>query len=141
MARRQLVDLPDEILRDICFSLEWKDALSLQSTSRRFKDVATEHLLWKDFCQRSFRYWSESHQISSKLADPSFVEWKQLFGYHYQAEIKTRSALQGIISSQKGRTSKIESIVELGYDSKAALLQSYASASKFDDHLARRYSM
>ncbi len=139
MARRQLVDLPDEILRSICFYLDWNDALSLQFTCRRFKDVANEHLLWKDFCQRSFTYWAASHQISSKLADSSFVQWKQLFGNHYQAETRTRSTLQDIISSQKGRTPKIESIVELGYDSKAALLQSYASASQFDDHLARRY--
>ena len=141
MAQGKLINLPDEILRSVCFFLDWHDALSLQSTSRRFGDVANEHLLWKYYCQCSFRYWAVSHQISSKFADLSFVQWKQLFRNHHEAEIRTRSALQGIISSQRARTPKIESIVELGYDSKAALLQSHARASEFDDHLARRYTM
>lgn len=140
MAPRRLVDLPDEILRSICFFLAWNDALSLHSTSRRLRDVANEHLLWKYYCQSSFKYWAASHQISAKSADPSFVQWKQLFQKRHEAEFKTKSTLQAIISGQKGRTPKIESIVDLGYDSKVVLLQSHAGASKFDDHLARRYT-
>ncbi|KAF7504116.1 hypothetical protein GJ744_002685 [Endocarpon pusillum] len=139
MAQGELESLPDEILRSVCFFLDWHDAISLQSTNRRFRDVANEHLLWKYYCQCSFRYWAVSHHIFSKLADPSFVQWKQLFKYHHEAEIRTISALQGVISSQRARTPKIESIVELGYDAKDALLQSHARASESDDHLARRY--
>lgn len=141
MAQAELTSLPDEILRSVCFFLDWRDAISLQSTNRRFRDVADEHLLWKYYCQCSFRYWAVSHQISSKLADSSFVQWKQLFSYHHEADVRTRSALQGIISSQRARTPKIESIVELDYGAKDELLQSHARASEFDDYLARRYTM
>jgi F-box protein 21 len=139
MAPKRLTDLPDEILREICFFLDWNDALSLQPTSRRFRDVANEHLLWKYYCRSSFKYWAASHQLSAKLADPSFVHWKQLFGMRHRADIKTESTLQSIICGQKGRTPKIESIAELGYDSKEVLLQNCATASQSHDHLARRY--
>ena len=140
MAFRRLVDLPDEISRSICFLLDWHDAISLQSTCRRFRDIANEPLLWKHYCRSIFKYWAAAHQISTKLADPSFMQWKQQFRERHEAECKTRSALQDIISSQKARTPKIESIVNLGYDAKdVLLLQRHASASEADDHLARRY--
>lgn len=79
--------------------------------------------------------------MSTKVADTSFVRWKQLFKTRYEAEMTTRSVLQDIISGQKARTPKIERIVGLGYDSKGALLQNQARASEFDDHLARRYTV
>lgn len=138
MAGTKLTDLPDEILHSICFFVNWKDAVSLQASCRRFQDVANEHLLWKYYCRSSFKYWAASNQISKKLADSTFVQWKQLFRKRCDAEVKTRSALQNIISRQKARTPKIETIVGLGYDSKDVLLQNYAGASNFDDNLARR---
>ena len=139
MAGTVLIQLPDEILRSICFLTGWKDAISLQVTCRRFRDVAGEQLLWKHYCQSSVRYWDPSHQMSLKLADPSFQQWKQLFQKHHEADVKTRSALQDVISRKGARLSKIQGIVALGYDSKDALLMSHARASEFDDHLARRY--
>jgi F-box protein 21 len=139
MASKKLTDLPDEILREICLFLDWNDALSLQATCRRFGSVANDHLLWKYYCGSSFKYWAASHQLPVKLADPSFAQWKQLFETRHRSEIKTESTLQAIISSQKGRTPKIESIVELGYDAKEVLLQSCATNPQSHDHLARRY--
>lgn len=140
MPLARLKDLPDEILRNICFAVDWSDALSLQTTSRRFRDIANEHLLWKYYCQTCFRYWNASHHISAKLGDSSFLDWKKLFKKRHEAEGETKSALQNIISSQRARTPKIEAIVALGYDSKNALLQSHARAPGSHDHLARRYS-
>lgn len=139
MALGRLADLPDEIVQSICFFIDWKDALSLQATCRRFGNVANEHLLWKYYCQSSFKYWAASHQLSTKLADSSFQQWKQLFQKRYEAESKTQSALQNVISGQKARTPKIEGIVGLGYDSKDVLLRNHARASESNDHLARRY--
>jgi len=139
MTHRRLPDLPDEILRQICLFLDWNDALSLQATCRRFGDVANDHLLWKYHCRSLFKYWASSHQLSTKLADTSFVQWKQLFKTRHEADVKTESTLKAIISSQKGRTPKIESIVELGYDAKEVLLQSCARDSQSHDYLARRY--
>lgn len=139
MTDTMLIQLPDEIIRSICFLVDWKDAISLQATCRRLRDVAGEQLLWKFYCQSSVRYWDPSHQISLKLADPSFQQWKQLFQKHQEADVKTRNTLEEIISGQGARTPKIQGIVALGYDSKNALLMSHARASEFDDHLARRY--
>jgi F-box protein 21 len=141
MAVEGLIVLPDEILRSICFLLDWNDALSVQSGCRRLRDVANENLLWKYYCQSSFKYWTASHQLSAKLADASSVNWKQLFKTRHQADVSTTSTLQSIISSQKGRTPKIDNIVELGYDSKDVLLQSQSRASENNDHLARRYAI
>lgn len=139
MTSRRLTDLPDEILRSICFSLDWRDVLSLNATCRRFGNVANEHLLWKRFCYTVFRYWSASHGISAKSADPSFLDWKLLFQKRHEADSKTRLVLQDIISNQTARTPKLEDIISLGYDSKEVLLSNHARASQFDDHLARRY--
>ena len=139
MALARLTDLPDEILRCICFFVDWNDALSLQATCRRFVDVANEHLLWKHHCRTSFKYWSAPHQISTRLADHNFIEWKELFMKRHKADFKTRSVLQDIVSSQTARTPKIEAIGSLGYDSKDVLLHNHARASEFDDQLARRY--
>lgn len=139
MAPARLIDLPDEILRCICFFLDWNDALSLQATCRRFVDVADEHLLWKHHCRTSFKYWNAAHQLFTKLADHNFLEWKELFMKRQQADFKTRSILQGIVSSQPARTPKIEAIVSLGYDSKDVLLQNHVGGSNVDDRLARRY--
>lgn len=139
MDPKRLVDLPDEILRSICFFIDWRDALSLQVTNRRFEDVTDDHLLWRNYCQISFKYWAQSHQISTKVLDPSFVQWKPLFRKHYVANTKTRAALENIIATQKARTPKIESIVAFDYDAKDVLLQNYATVTNLDDHLARRY--
>ena len=141
MAQSRLTDLPDEILRCICFFIDWNDALALQATCRRFVDVADEHLLWKFYCQSSFRYWSVRHQIKRKQEDSSFLGWKELFMKRHEADFKTRSALQDIISSQASRTPKIEVTVSLGYDAKDVLLHIHQSAVDFDDHLARKYSI
>lgn len=141
MPSTALTDLPDEILRCICFFVDWDDALSIQATCRRLVDVVTEPLLWKYHCRRTFKHWAASHHLSTKLGDATFWQWKQLFKERYEAEAKTRSALARIIASQTGRIQKIEDIVSLGYDAKDVLLREYARAMDFDDGLARRYSI
>jgi hypothetical protein len=139
MTLTNLIDLPDEILRCICFFVDWHDALCLQASCRSFTNVANEHLLWKYHCRTNFGYWAASHQLQEKLGDSSFVEWKQLFKQRYLADSTTRSTLNRVISSQTARTPKIEAIIALGHDSKDVLLQNYARASEFNDLLARRY--
>lgn len=139
MKPKGLVDLPDEILRSICFFIDWRDALSLRVTNRRFQDVTDDHLLWRHYCQINFKYWAKSHQIYTKVLDPSFVQWKPLFRKRHVANTKTRAALANIIATQKARTPKIESIVGFDYDAKDVLLQNHATNINLDDHLARRY--
>ena len=138
MAFALLTDLPVEILRCVSFFIGWNDALSIQATCRRLGDVANEHLLWKYYCRSSFKYWAARHQISTKLGDPTFLGWKELFKKRHEAEFKTRSALESIIASQTARTPKIEDIVSLGYDAKDVLLRDHTRTMDLDDYLARR---
>jgi F-box protein 21 len=137
MSGGRLTSLPDEILRSICFFVGWRDALQLQSTCHHLSNVASEHLLWKYYCQLTFEFWSPSHCISSKIVDAGFLGWRELFREHLEANVKTSHLLNQIISSEKARISKLEAIVDIGDDAKDVLLENLYSKVE-NDHLARR---
>jgi F-box protein 21 len=116
-----LTDLPDEILRSICFFADWHDAIHLQATCHRFEAITAEPLLWKHHCRSTFTYWSHSHYFHSRLRDATFLDWRQLFRRRLDASFQTSRLLDGIIASQTARTPKLESIVAIGYDAKDVL--------------------
>lgn len=138
MTGGRLTYLPDEILRSVCFFVGWRDALHLQSTCRHLANVASENLLWKYHCQATFEYWTSLHCIASKIVDASFSGWKELFRKRWEANVKTSHLLDGIISCQKARISKLNAIVDIGDDAKDALLESRFSPNEENDYLARR---
>ncbi|KAL1995355.1 hypothetical protein VTN49DRAFT_1542 [Thermomyces lanuginosus] len=135
-----LSSLPDEILHLIFRFVHPNDAMSVQCTARRFRDVANEPLLWRFYCQTYFRYWDERHEFEKKLAArTSSVDWKRLYLTRAATDATTTKLLDGILSSQSGRIEKFEEIISLGYDVKDTLLRHARAGPELEDHLARRY--
>lgn len=134
-----LSSLPDEILHLIFRFVHPNDAMSVQCTARRFRDVANEPLLWRFYCQTYFRYWDERHEFEKKLAArTSSVDWKRLYLTRAATDATTTKLLDGILSSQSGRIEKFEEIISLGYDVKDTLLRHARAGPELEDHLARR---
>ena len=133
-----LSDLPDEILRSICLLVDWKDVVSLQFTSSRFSGITQEYLLWRHLCRKHFRYWDDKHDFLAKWADPSFLEWKELFKERYRAQYTTAESLEYIIDEDAGRLPDVQALTAIGFDAKDVLLENYHAESKGEDYLARR---
>ncbi|KIV96654.1 hypothetical protein PV10_00492 [Exophiala mesophila] len=134
-----LLSLPAEVIQTILFYLPPTSTISVQLTCRRLQHIATEPLLWKDYCRRTFRWWDARHSLTTKLADPSFTAWKQLFATRAEASWKTRSALDNIINDQVGRLDSIQRILEVGYDAKDDLSGLFWNAKDSRNYLAQRY--
>lgn len=134
-----LCSLPDEILHLILRFVHPNDAMSVQCTARRFRDVANEPLLWRFYCQTYFQHWDERHEFQQKLAArTSSVDWKRLYLFRAAIDATTTKLLDGILSSQSGRIEKFEEIISFGYDVKDTLLRHAQAGPELEDHLARR---
>jgi len=136
--KASITDLPDEVIQAILYHVPATTTLSLQRTCRRFAHVANEHLLWKFYCQGTFKWWDGRHDLTAKLVDPSFIEWKKLYAERYQASQATRHAVDEIVAQEVGRLDKIQTILEIGYDAKDVLLDAFLNASTSPNHLAQR---
>lgn len=136
--RLSLGDLPEEILHSILRVSSPIDVAALQQTSRRFKRVTSEPLLWRHYCQFHYRYWDRKHKIVQKLASPpSSVDWKALYVVRCRVQRSVGRLLDSILASQTGRIEKFRAVINFGYDSKDTLLF-YSQVETGEDHLARR---
>lgn len=139
MPATTLTSLPDEVIQSILVYLPPTSTVSVQLTCRRLQNVASEPLIWKDYCRRTFRWWDRRHSLASKLADPSFTAWKQLFATRADSSWHTRTALDSIINDQVGRLDSIQLILKAGYDAKDDLFSLFWNAAVSRNHLAQRY--
>lgn len=121
----RLTGLPDEVIQNVLFRLDFTNALALEATCWRFRDVANEPLLWKSFCRDGWKKWHPRHQFKAKLAGNDFAGWKALFAERTRASRETRALVAGILAQDLDRIPKIERIVELGWDAKDALLDGF----------------
>ncbi|KAI1608709.1 F-box protein 21 [Exophiala viscosa] len=135
----QLTALPDEVIQTILSYLPPSTTLSLQQTCRRFVDVASEPLLWKQYCQTGFRWWHRQHLVKTKFQDASFIDWKPLFATRHLSSQATRNAIGRIVADELGRLDSIKVILDAGYDAKDDLLDMFWNASSSEDHLAQKY--
>jgi F-box protein 21 len=128
MESTRLTDLPDEVIQNVLFRLEYANALALEATCRRFRDVANEPLLWKFFCRVGWKKWHPRHNFKAKLSGTEFTGWKALFAERTRSSRETRTLVQGILEEDLHRIPKVETIVELGWDAKDALLEGFRLA-------------
>lgn len=135
---KSLDSLPDEVLQLILTHLPPATTIAVQRTSKRFVDVVNEALLWKAYCQSSFRWWDQAWHFSEKLVDPSFFDWKGVFANRFSSTRRTKSALDNIVAEEIGRLDGIQAILATGYDAKDALLDLYWNSSSSPNHLAQR---
>jgi F-box protein 21 len=108
--------------------LDYDNALALEATCRRFRDVANEPLLWKAFCRDRWKRWHPRHQFKAKIAGSEFAGWKRLFAERIVSSREVRALIEGIVESDRSRIPKIQRVVELGWDAKDALLEEFRLA-------------
>lgn len=134
-------DVPVEIIRQIIQHVPPEEAChSLPLVSKRLKRVAFEPLLWKFFCQTSYRFWNSEHRLSDKLeARASKTPWRDLWRRRkYRNDLIAR-LLDGIISTKVNRFAKLGRICQFRYDAKDFLLEQVDVPDSAEDFLARRY--
>ncbi|KIW28329.1 uncharacterized protein PV07_08002 [Cladophialophora immunda] len=135
----QLTQLPNEVIQVILSYLPFDSNTALQQTCHRLADVAKEPLLWKKYCQDSFRWWDRRHGLPEKLRDGSFVGWKEMFAQRHRTSKTTRQALDRIVSEELGRLDPMKVILEAGYDAKDDLFDMFWNAPSSPNHLAQKY--
>jgi F-box protein 21 len=124
----RLIDLPDEVIQNVLFRLNYTTALALEATCRRFRDVANEPLLWKSFCRDGWKKWQPRHNFKAKIAGSEFDGWKGLFAERTRSHREVCALIESIIEEDVNRIRKVERIVELGWDAKDALLDGFRLA-------------
>ncbi|KAI0121651.1 hypothetical protein BJ170DRAFT_588003 [Xylariales sp. AK1849] len=133
--------LPDELINQILHYISPDESLStIPLVSKRFHRVAQTPLLWKYYCQTSFRYWQPDHGFKEKLRQKaSAVDWKSLFALRLQRNHHIARLANGIVASRVSRLQKTEEICQYGYDAKDFLLSQCNIGDDAEDVLARRY--
>lgn len=139
-----LNDVPDEIIRQI---LQYVSPAETYNTiplvCKRFQRVAThEPLLWKYYCQSSFRYWAAEHEfhktIENRNRPASRTAWRELWRKRtYRNELMAR-LLNDIIATKVARMERVGRICQFGYDAKDFLLEQSRADETVEDGLARR---
>ncbi|KAI0157078.1 hypothetical protein GGR52DRAFT_565180 [Hypoxylon sp. FL1284] len=133
--------LPDEIVHHVLLYVPAEDTFSkIALTSKRFNRVAQEPLLWRSYCNASFKYWNSAHCFKERLATSVHdTDWKRLFLVRLARNAYIAQLLDEIVASRVGRLQKIERICRLGYDAKDFLLSQCRVPDPTEDVLARRY--
>ena len=124
----RLIDLPDEVIQNVLFRLNYTNALALEATCRRFRDVANEPLLWKSFCRDGWKKWQPRHNFKAKIAGSEFDRWKGLFAERTRSHREVCALVESIIEEDRNRIKEVEKIVNLGWDAKDALLDGFRLA-------------
>ncbi|KAI1848356.1 hypothetical protein JX265_008864 [Neoarthrinium moseri] len=133
--------LPDEIIHQILQYLAPEQTLAaIPRLSRRFHRIAQTPLLWRYYCETTFKYWQSDHDIRGKLRNKSsHVDWKALFTLRLSRNRRIADLVDGIVASRVSRLQKTEEICQYGYDAKDYLLSQCRIDDDVDDVLARRY--
>ena len=133
-----ILSLPDEVIQAILSHVPPQQALRVQSVCSRFVNVAAEPLLWRGYCEDSFRWWAKGHGLKERLQEPSSTDWRRLYADRHRASRSTRRALSEMLDSETGRLDQLQQVLEIGYDAKGALIDAFYSAKQSDKYLAQR---
>ncbi|KAI2469150.1 hypothetical protein F4781DRAFT_236609 [Annulohypoxylon bovei var. microspora] len=134
-------DLPDELVHHILLHVSPEEILTkIALLSRRFNRVAHEPLLWRSYCEHSFKYWQSSHHFKERLKRNLYdTDWRSLYLKRLGRNARIARLVDGIVNSRVSRLQKIEQICQYGYDAKDYLLTQCRVPESADDVLARRY--
>ena len=134
-----LLSLPDELLRAIFEHVSAPDLAHLQLTCRRFTLIGADPLLWQSECLDSFRWWDKDHDLERKRRDVTYSGWKELFAMRWVSKRKGRTALDRVMREDKGRLLRVKEVLDLGYDAKDFLMESWRGARGSEMFLAQRW--
>lgn len=135
-------DVPDEIIRHILQYVSPTETYeTIPLVSKRLQRVANESLLWKYYCQISFRYWNAEHRFREKLETrASRAAWRDLWRRRKYGDEVVARLLNDIIATTVSRRERIGQICQYGYDAKDFLLEQSRADDTVADGLARRYA-
>lgn len=133
-------DVPDEIIRQIIQHVPPEEAFdTCPLVSKTFKRVAFDSLLWKCFCQSSFRFWHPEHRIKERLRSrASQTPWRDLWRRRKFRNDLFAQLLNEIIATKIDRFTRMGHICQYGYDAKDFLLAQVDTPDSVEDYLARR---
>ncbi|ORY60908.1 uncharacterized protein BCR38DRAFT_442876 [Pseudomassariella vexata] len=133
--------LPDELIHHILQYIPPAETLlKISCLSRRLNRVAETPLLWRYYCETSFKYWQSDHAFKDKLRTrASGVDWKRLFTIRLHRNHRVAELLDEIVASRLARLQRTEEICQFGYDAKDYLLTQCRTSDDAEDVLARRY--
>lgn len=134
-----LSSLPNETLFQIFTFLPSDSILTIPRVSRRFLDIC-QPLIWRQYCQANFKYWSPRHRIIRKLdGNVSQTDWKLIFHQRHNLDRRLSILFDSFLGSQSGRIKKAEELLTEDYDTKDFLLRNLRVEENADDVLARHF--
>ncbi len=133
----QLITLPDEVIQAILSYLPPLSTLALQQSCHRLANIDNEPLLWKKYCQQSFKWWDRRY--AARLQDSSSTDWKEIYARRHRSSRTTRNAINKIITKELDRLESIKMVLEVGYEAKDDLLDMFWNASFSENHLAQKW--
>ncbi|KAK8098829.1 F-box domain protein [Apiospora kogelbergensis] len=133
--------LPNEILLSIASHLPPAETLAFSQTKKRHNSVVGDSLRWRRRCLETWRYWHESHEVSTLIKDsPLAVSWRKIFESRQVTDRMTEKVFETLLKKQQCRIRNMEDVAALGYDVKDWLLrQRNETPDDAHDVLARRY--
>ena len=134
-----IANIPNEIVHHTFGHLPPVAFGAVQLVCRRFFGLLNS-MNWHEMCRKYFKYWDHRNGKGVDLLQSgSNLDWKRSFVARHRIDLEVTNLLSSVLTSQTGRLSKIERVVELGYDAKDTLLRHLAVDDATDDVLARRY--
>lgn len=134
-----ILKCPDEILLQVLRKLPATSLLACSATCKRFQRV-TDQSIWRQRCLDDFKYWDRRHRVQDLINKPvSEVDWRDLYAVRRNVDRETKQAINGLIATQAGRTSRVDAIIAFGDDIKESLLRNIKSPETDPDILARRW--
>lgn len=138
--RPNFLSLPDEIIQSILLYLPLQDVLAAALANKRLYTLHDHSYLWRKYCRTEYRFWASSHNIDVVLEAPAeSSSLRDLFVLRKQQDQVVLRNLDSILASQHNRLSKIQLILNYGYDSKDVLRRQLQCPNEAEDVLARRY--
>jgi len=135
-----LDSIPNEIVSHLLYFLSPEDnLLCFQLLCKHLNRLANSRLLWRQHCERAFKYWNPDHEFQRKLQLPvGDVDWKRLFLVRKERNTRIAQLFDGILARRAHRLHRFEQLCLLGYDAKDFLLEQCATEDDAQDALARR---
>ncbi|KAK8879834.1 hypothetical protein PGQ11_001128 [Apiospora arundinis] len=133
--------LPDELITHILhYTSPEETLLQISRVSKRFARVAQTPLLWRYYCDTTFKYWQADHAFHAKRRNRRLqIDWRRLCTLRLFRNRRITQLLDGIVATRLERLQRIEEICQYGYDAKDYLLSQCKIDDDAPDVLARRY--
>ena len=137
-ARRELLSLPDELIRSILDYVHPRSLASLQVTCHRLNKIGADPRLWESACLLTYRWWDKHHEFELKQQDRAFKGWKRIFADRWKASRRTERALTDMVRVETHRLDRLKEILDSGYDAKDELIRAYYDSPLSETYLAQR---